>query len=107
MRGRERRRSTSAWEPVRRRLARAQPGGGAMEDAMRREHRTGLAALAIVVALAGCGAADRGGDAPAAPPPRPPRAVALAPADPDLASVMERFYQHVEGAHWAFAYGML
>jgi hypothetical protein len=30
-----------------------------------------------------------------------------APANPDLATVMERFYQHVEGAHWRFAYAML
>lgn len=32
---------------------------------------------------------------------------APAPADPDLATVMERFYQQVEGAHWPFAYAML
>ena len=32
---------------------------------------------------------------------------APAPANPDLATVMERFYQQVEGAHWPFAYAML
>jgi SMI1 / KNR4 family (SUKH-1) len=30
-----------------------------------------------------------------------------APADPDLATVMERFYQQVEGGHWRFADAML
>jgi hypothetical protein len=30
-----------------------------------------------------------------------------APANPDLGTVMERFYQQVEGAHWRFAYAML
>ena len=32
---------------------------------------------------------------------------APAPANPDLGTVMERFYQQVEGAHWPFAYAML
>jgi hypothetical protein len=32
---------------------------------------------------------------------------APAPANPDLATVMERFYQLIEGAHWPFAYAML
>jgi hypothetical protein len=30
-----------------------------------------------------------------------------APVNPDLGTVMERFYQQVEGAHWPFAYAML
>lgn len=30
-----------------------------------------------------------------------------APADPDLATVMERFYEQVEGGHWRFADAML
>jgi hypothetical protein len=30
-----------------------------------------------------------------------------APANADLATLMERFYQQVEGAHWPFAYAML
>jgi len=45
---------------------------------------------------------------------QPPRDEAAAPAhalpvpkDPDLGSVMERFYQQVEGQHWQFAYAML
>jgi hypothetical protein len=45
---------------------------------------------------------------------QPPRDEAAAPAhalpapkDPDLGSVMERFYQQVEGNHWRFAYAML
>jgi hypothetical protein len=32
---------------------------------------------------------------------------APAPANPDLETVMERFYQQIEGAHWPFAYAML
>ena len=36
-----------------------------------------------------------------------PAAHRRAPANPDLATVMERFYQQVEGAHWPFAYAML
>lgn len=35
------------------------------------------------------------------------RANAPAPADPDLGTVMERFYGDVEGGHWAIAYAML
>ena len=45
---------------------------------------------------------------------QPPRDEAAAPAhalpvpkDPDLGTVMERFYQDVEGQHWRFAYAML
>lgn len=33
--------------------------------------------------------------------------LAPAPKNPDLTDVMERFYQQVEGGHWAIAYGML
>jgi hypothetical protein len=38
-----------------------------------------------------------------------PHAVSIrpAPTDPDLATVMERFYQQVEGGHWRFADAML
>jgi hypothetical protein len=32
---------------------------------------------------------------------------APAPANPDLGTVMERFYEQIEGAHWPFAYAML
>ena len=65
-----------------------------------------VALAAIVASAAGCG---------------PPRAHMIAgptvapvahrrapaPANPDLATVMERFYQQIEGAHWPFAYAML
>jgi hypothetical protein len=67
-----------------------------------------VAVVALVVTASGCGttrvqrtevtridnarAAHRG---------------APAPANPDLGTVMERFYQQVEGAHWPFAYAML
>ncbi|MDQ6944022.1 MAG: hypothetical protein M3169_16110, partial [Candidatus Eremiobacteraeota bacterium] len=61
--------------------------------------------LAAVLALAvtgACGCASHrvrteisgGYDSPA------PHRHAPAPADPDLGTVMERFYQQVEGAHW-------
>lgn len=63
--------------------------------------------LAFVVAVAGCAprrmhAEISGGTVvPAA------QRHAPAPANPDLGTVMERFYQQVEGAHWPFAYAML
>jgi hypothetical protein len=51
--------------------------------------------------LTGCSAATRTADVARA------QASAPAPADPDLGTVMERFYGDVEGGHWAIAYAML
>ncbi|HYW53995.1 MAG TPA: hypothetical protein VE826_08495 [Dongiaceae bacterium] len=74
---------------------------------MRARRILAVAALAVVVAAGGCAPhrvrteISGGYDAPAA------RRHAPAPAEPDLATVMERFYQQVEGAHWPFAYAML
>src|SRR3979409_623699 len=66
-----------------------------------------VSALAFVVGAAGCGepGAHMLPGAPAAPPAAPPRSPA--PVTPDLGTVMERFYQQIEGAHWPFAYAML
>jgi hypothetical protein len=79
---------------------------------MRAHRRFSLAVLAVLLAAASCGPARHAGSAgaaadgaatvaPAARRHAPP------PADPDLGTVVERFYQYVEGAHWRFAYAML
>ena len=74
---------------------------------MRARRILAVAALAVVVAAGGCAPhrvrteISGGYDAPAA------RRHAPAPAEPDLATVMERFYQQVEGGHWRFADAML
>jgi hypothetical protein len=66
-----------------------------------------VAALAVVIAAGGCTPhrlrteISGGYDSPAA------HRHAPAPSNPDLETVMERFYQQVEGAHWRFAYAML
>jgi|GEM_PF-1915662 len=66
-----------------------------------------IAVLAVLAAAAGCTpprvttTVNRGTVAPAA------HRHAPAPVNPDLGTVMERFYQQVEGAHWPFAYAML
>jgi hypothetical protein len=73
---------------------------------MRAKRAFVIAVLTFAAGAAGCG---------------PPRAHMLAgptvapaahrhapaPANPDLATLMERYYQLVEGAHWPFAYAML
>ena len=72
-----------------------------------RVNRVVVAALAVAVAAAGCTPhrlhteVSSGYDSPA------PHRRAPAPANPDLGTVMERFYQQIEGAHWPFAYAML
>jgi hypothetical protein len=70
---------------------------------MRGERLLQIAGLAVAaVVLGGCGGARHTHAAG-------PRATVVAaspqraPQDPDLAAVMERFYQQVEGQHWAFA----
>ena len=77
-----------------------------MTPAMRRVRFLPIAALAVVLAASGCTQRHETA-ASSASPPAHPRVVAKAPANPDLATVMERFYQQVEGAHWKFAYAML
>ena len=69
---------------------------------MRADRTLPLVVLCLAVLAPGC--ARR---APDAPPPHAARGAEPAPADPDLAGVMERFYQQVEGRHWRFAYAML
>jgi hypothetical protein len=74
---------------------------------MRSKRVVVVTVLAFVVAVAGCTppraaeTVNRVTVSPAA------RRHAPAPAEPDLATVMERFYQQIEGAHWPFAYAML
>ncbi len=66
-----------------------------------------LVCLCLGIALTACSGTRQ--SAETSPPPSagvPQRHVA-APANPDLATVMERFYQQVEGRHWKFAYAML
>lgn len=53
--------------------------------------------LAALLGLSGCGGRGTAARAQHVP----------APADPDLGTVMERFYGDVEGRHWNIAYGML
>lgn len=55
------------------------------------------------MSLAGCSGPPRAGNEVNAH----ANAPAPAPADPDLGTVMERFYGDVEGGHWAIAYAML
>jgi hypothetical protein len=74
---------------------------------MRGERLLHVAAVAVAtVLLCACSAArhaaaDAGTTAGAV------ASVAPGPQDTDLAAVMERFYQQLEGEHWAFADGML
>jgi hypothetical protein len=74
---------------------------------MRADRVAVVAGLAFILVAAGCTparttlSASTETVAPAA------RHHAPAPANPDLGTVMERFYQQVEGAHWSFAYAML
>ena len=63
--------------------------------------------VAAVLCAASCGPArhvDANGGATAGP---QAHRGAPAPANPDLGTVTERFYQYVEGGHWQFAYAML
>ncbi len=57
-----------------------------------------IAALAVLFGVSGCTNSTST---------EAPHAHAPAPKNPDLSDVMERFYQQVEGGHWAIAYGML
>jgi hypothetical protein len=74
---------------------------------MRAIRLVSLAAAAAVLAAGGCGSSRHGtGDGGASAAPQVQRR-APAPVDPDLGTVMERFYQYVQGRHWPFAYAML
>lgn len=68
-----------------------------------------LASAVLVACLAaGCTPSSRTTSSITASSQRPAaHAAAPEPRDPDLAGVMERFYQQVEGAHWSIAEGML
>jgi hypothetical protein len=67
-----------------------------------------LTTLAVLLVAAGCGPARHAATDAATPASQKQRpSPAPAPSDPDLGTVMERFYQYVEGAHWPFAYAML
>lgn len=74
---------------------------------MRTKRVVVVAVLAFAVAAVGCAPhrartdVSGGYESPAA------HRRAPAPANPDLATVMERYYQQIEGAHWPFAYAML
>jgi hypothetical protein len=74
---------------------------------MRADRVAVVTVLTLVLAAAGCTpprtelSASKQTVAPVA------RHRAPAPANPDLGTVMERFYQQIEGAHWPFAYAML
>jgi hypothetical protein len=63
--------------------------------------------LCLGVVLAACSGTRQSADASSPPSASAPKMQAAAPANPDLATVMERFYQQVEGQHWKFAYAML
>ncbi|MEA2688855.1 MAG: hypothetical protein QOD51_1462 [Candidatus Eremiobacteraeota bacterium] len=74
---------------------------------MRAFRRLSLGAVAAVLLVAGCGPAHHAAaDGSASTAPQAHRR-APAPANPDLGTVAERFYQYVEGSHWQFAYAML
>jgi hypothetical protein len=72
-----------------------------------RANRVVAVALATVVAAAGCTPHRPRADVSGTYGSPAPHRRAPAPANPDLGTVMERFYQQIEGAHWPFAYAML
>jgi hypothetical protein len=79
---------------------------------MRGVHLFAGVLAAVLLADAGCSSArrDASGSTAAATATVAPRAHqrnVAAPANPDLGTVIERFYQQIEGEHWRFAYAML
>jgi hypothetical protein len=72
---------------------------------MRADGLVPVAAFAVLLAASGCTNARQAASTSSTAPQAQPRAPA--PKNPDLSGVMERFYQQVEGGHWAFAYAML
>lgn len=69
--------------------------------------RVVLVAVLALAVVGACGCAPHRERASVSTENVAPHRNAPAPADPDLGTVMERFYQQVEGAHWRFAYAML
>ncbi len=74
---------------------------------MRADRVLAVAALVCVVAAAGCAPRRLRTEVSAGYASSAPHRLAPSPANPDLGTVMERFYQQIEGAHWPFAYAML
>ena len=66
-----------------------------------------MVAVAAILAAGGCGPSRHAASDGAASAPPAVQRRAPAPADPDLGTVTERFYQYVQGGHWVFAYAML
>jgi len=73
---------------------------------MRADRIFAIAMLALPALAAGCGPSRAHAIAGSTVAPAAHRH-APAPGNPDLGTVMERFYQQIEGAHWPFAYAML
>lgn len=67
-----------------------------------------LLPVVIVAAMlaGGCGPSRHAAET-AAGDASPAHVRATAPANPDLGTVMERYYQYIGGRHWQFAYAML
>lgn len=63
-----------------------------------------IATAAAMLVMGGCGPSRQAAESAAS---TAPQAHVRAPADPDLGTVTERFYQYVGGGHWKFAYAML
>jgi hypothetical protein len=66
-----------------------------------------VAFAAFGVVLSGCVASTHATASAGATTAPTAHRTAPAPSNPDLAAVMERFYQQVEGGHWNIADGML
>lgn len=74
---------------------------------MRADRVLAVASLAFALAVAGCAPHHVRTEVSGVYASSAPHRLAPAPANPDLGTVMERFYQQIEGAHWPFAYAML
>jgi hypothetical protein len=66
-----------------------------------------MMAAVLFLAAAGCTTSHGSATGETATPAARAHSAMPAPADPDLGTVMERFYQQVEGGHWRFADAML
>jgi hypothetical protein len=90
-------------------MRRAFTGRRSKSGRMRGERTLSLVLLCLCLGVGStaCSGTRQSAAASSSPPASAPKAHAAVPTDPDLASVMERFYQQVEGQHWKFAYAML